>query len=95
MTHTAEVTRLHVRTSHWQCRGPGMGVRRLAALLETHRDIYHDELFGNDRLVIDGCDLMEQLYFGSGRDWQCQENHGSVCAPAKQLNKKTENKSIS
>lgn len=44
-----------------------MGVRRLTALLETHRDIYHDGLFGNNRLVIDGCDLIKQLYFDSGR----------------------------
>lgn len=45
-----------------------MGIRRLTALLETHRDIYYDTLFGNNRIVIDGCDLIEQLYFGSGKN---------------------------
>lgn len=45
-----------------------MGVRHLTALLETHQDIYNDALFGDNRLVIDGCDLIEQLYFDSGRD---------------------------
>lgn len=45
-----------------------MGVRRLTAFLETHQEIYHNALFGDNRLVIDGCDLVEGLYFDSGRD---------------------------
>lgn len=59
-----------VRTTQRHCgrlQTVGMGVRCLTALLETHRDIYHDVLFGNNRLVIDGCDLIKQLYFDSGR----------------------------
>lgn len=59
-----------VRTTQRHCgrlHTVGMGVRCLTALLETHRDIYHDVLFGNNRLVIDGCDLIKQLYFDSGR----------------------------
>lgn len=63
--------RFKVRTTRRHCRGlqtVGMGVRRLTAFLEAHRDIYHDALFGNNRLVIDGSDLIEGLYFDSGRD---------------------------
>lgn len=44
-----------------------MGVRSLSGLLESHREIYRDELFGTGRLVIDGCNLIKQLYFDSGR----------------------------
>lgn len=56
----------------------GMGVRRLTAFLEKHRDVYRDELFGKNRLVIDGSDLTQQLYFDSGRTQLARRCWGSA-----------------
>ncbi|XP_070691475.1 single-strand DNA endonuclease ASTE1-like [Pempheris klunzingeri] len=45
-----------------------MGVQRLSALLKSRRQIYRDIRFRNSRLLVDGCNLIHKLYFGSGLD---------------------------
>ncbi|XP_068567693.1 single-strand DNA endonuclease ASTE1 [Cebidichthys violaceus] len=53
-----------------------MGVRSLTTLLENHRRIYRDVRFRKSRLVIDGSNLLFELYFNSGLD----QNHGGEYA---------------
>lgn len=58
-----------------------MGVKGLATLLDSHREIYRDVRFRQRRLVIDGCNLIYQLYFQSGLD----QNHGGEYAAFEEL----------
>ncbi|KAI3361013.1 hypothetical protein L3Q82_012907 [Scortum barcoo] len=53
-----------------------MGVQGLVSLLETHQRIYREIHFRKSRLLIDGCNLIYLLYFGSGLD----QNHGGEYA---------------
>ncbi|XP_059194898.1 protein asteroid homolog 1-like [Centropristis striata] len=53
-----------------------MGVQRLNMLLENHQRIYREVRFRSSRLVVDGYNLLYQLYFNSGLD----QNHGGEYA---------------
>ncbi|XP_041843669.1 protein asteroid homolog 1 [Melanotaenia boesemani] len=58
-----------------------MGVQGLASFMETHGRIYLDVQFRKSRLVIDGSNLVHQLYFSSGLD----QNHGGEYAAFEEL----------
>ncbi|KAF3692447.1 Protein asteroid -like protein 1 [Channa argus] len=53
-----------------------MGVQGLSTLLDNSPQIYREVRFMRSRLVIDGCNLLYQLYFKSGLD----ENYGGEYA---------------
>ncbi|XP_059195036.1 protein asteroid homolog 1-like [Centropristis striata] len=53
-----------------------MGVQRLNMLLKNHQEIHQEVRFRSSRLVVDGCNLLYQLYFSSGLD----QNHGGEYA---------------
>ncbi|XP_031697913.1 protein asteroid homolog 1-like [Anarrhichthys ocellatus] len=61
-----------------------MGVRGLTTLLENHQGIYRGVQFRESRLVIDGSNLLFNLYFNSGLD----QNHGGEYASFEVLIKK-------
>lgn len=56
---------------------PRMGVRGLATLLDSHPRIYRDVRFRRSRLIIDGCNLLYDLYIESGLDQNSGGDYGA------------------
>ncbi|XP_061573774.1 protein asteroid homolog 1-like [Cololabis saira] len=54
-----------------------MGVRGLRRLLETRREVFRDVQLRGTRLVIDGSNLIVQLYYNSGLDQNCGGEYAS------------------